>query len=710
MYAILITERKIGNRDNNGKWCHDMNRKAPFLRAVSAAAAFALFSVGCSDSKQEENTSGEAASQQNAEAFQQPQGFQQQAEVVTASLTSLAADGLPGGVDASALFTERDRSGSYDAITADISLNGDSITVDGAGASAKGCVLTITEEGTYRLHGTLADGQVIVDSDGKVQLLLDGADITCTDSAGIYVKNAKKAFLTTTAGSVNSVTDGGSYVYETEGSNEPDAAIFSTDDLTLNGNGTLLVQANYNEGITCKDNIVITGGTIGVNAPGNGIKGKDYVAICGGDLTVTAGADGIKSNNTDDPTLGFVRVEGGTLRIGAQEDGVQAESELHISGGTIDILAGGGTANAAEHTEQGFGWYQDTTEESTAVSTKALKAGTLVCITGGTVTVDAADDALHTNGSLYLSGGTLALSAGGDGIHADAQAEIASGTVQILQSYEGIEAADILISGGTVEVHASDDGINCSDGTAQGGMGTLSDCALEILDGVVYIDADGDGLDSNGTMLVAGGTVLVHGPTNGGNGALDGNGGITCSGGLLIAAGSMAMAEYPSGTQNCLILTLDSVQSGGTLLTLYDENGELLCFAPEKEYQSVIISTPLFQTDSTVTACLGGSTDAAQTYGLYETGGVSDYGTEAGSTVITEPLSYIGSAGGAQFGGHGGNFQQPDGGMGMPGGDFQMPDGDFEIPEGDFQMPSGDFQPPDAQGGFPAGGTPPAPR
>ncbi len=652
-----------------------MNYKSVPWRAISAAAAFSLLAAGCNDSKPTSSSQADAPQSATAPSaalpFEEHSFSTQNSETVYTTLSSLNLSGTPYTSEIGALFTERDLSGSYDAITADIALDGTAVTIDGSGATAENGVLTITDEGTYLISGTLTDGQIVVDSEGKVQLLLDGADITCTDSAGIYIRSAKKAFITTVEGTVNSVTDGSSYVYAAEGENEPDAAIFSTDDLTLNGSGTLIVNGNYNEGITCKDNIVITDGTIEVTAPGNGIKGKDYTAVSGGVISVTAGADGIKASNATDAGMGFVYIEGGVLTIDAQEDGIQAETELLLCGGTLDIRAGGGTANAQPHAEQGFGWDQNqtTAESSDSVSTKGLKAGTLLWIAGSTIGVDAADDGLHSNGDLLIEATDLSIAAGGDGIHADAQAEISGGSVSITQSYEGLEAARILVTGGTVDITASDDGFNGSDGTSQGGMGTLSDCTLEILGGTVHVDAGGDGIDSNGTMLIGGGTVLVDGPTNNGNGAIDGNGGITCSGGVLIAAGSSGMAQAPSGTQNCLVVTLDSMQEGGTLVTLCDGDGaEILSFAPEKSYNSVVISTPALLTDSTCSVYIGGTSDAVQSFGLYEAGGYRSDGTLAGSVTITEPLSYIGTAGGMGGFGHPGGMQPPDGGMGAPGG------------------------------------------
>ncbi len=679
-------------------------------KLCSAAAAFALLAAGCN------TQSTESAVQQPSDSIvhpERPGGLQQTAGAQDVPAALLNAETPAPSCDVSALFSDRDLSGTYDEAAAVITCSGDSIAIEGSGAEANGSDITITDEGVYLISGTLDDGQIVVNSAGKVQLVLNGASLSCSDSAAIYVQQAKKCFLTLAEGTENSVSDGNTYIYANEGDNEPDAAIFSADSLTINGSGSLNVSGNYNEGITSKDDIVITSGTLNVTSVGNGIKGKDYVAIAGGDLTITAGADGLKSNNATDAGCGFVYVRDGSITIDAQEDGIQAETEFIAEGGTFRITSGGGSANASPQANNDFGggrdgwggfgkWgsYDETAaEDDTAVSTKAVKAGTLLYMAGGDFSIDTADDGLHSNGDLCCCGASAKITAGGDGVHADGLADFTDGTIQVLHSSEGIEAAGIRIAGGTVEVTASDDGFNASDGTSQGAMGTYSDgCALEISGGSVYVNAGGDGLDSNGDMLISGGTIIVDGPTNSGNGALDGNGGIYCSGGLLIAAGSSGMAEYPKGSQNTAIITLPASQPSGTVVTICDSSGtEIISHTPAKQFDSFIVSSPDFKT--------------GETYIVY-TGD-----TEAGSFTIESALSYVGNAGGMMGGFQGGDRDNGMGGgrgnrqeMEMPtdkNGNITMPE-DMEIPGG-MQPPGGMEMPTDENGNIvmPEGGMKP---
>ena len=236
-----------------------------------------------------------------------------------------------------------------------VTLNGSTINVEGTGAQVQDSKLTITSGGTYVISGKLTDGQIIVDSTDKktVRLILNGAEINCLNSAPIYVKQAEKAVLSLEEGTTNSVSDTANYVLE-EGSDEPDATIFSKSDLIINGAGALTITANYNNGITSKDDLKIMEGTMNISAVGDAIKGKDMVAIKEGNITIDATEDGIKSTNSTDAGRGFVYIEGGNIDITAGNDGIQAETDIKILGGDFKLNTGGGSSNGASHAE-GFG-------------------------------------------------------------------------------------------------------------------------------------------------------------------------------------------------------------------------------------------------------------------------------------------------------------------------------------------------------------------
>ena len=289
-------------------------------------------------------------------------------------------------------------------------------------------VVNITAAGEYTLSGTLTNGQVVVNvgDEEEVQLYLNNAEITNDSGSAILVENAEKVVITLNAGTDNSVTDGTNYTGLDE-DGEPDAAIFAHDDLTINGSGSLTIQANYSDGIESRDDLKITGGNISVTAVDNGLFG----------------------NNS-----------------------------LEIETAAAVITAGG--------------------------------------------------DTIHSDGDIIIESGTLTLSSGDDGMHADGTLTINDGTIDTQESYEGLEATDVIINGGTIDIVASDDGINGAGGNDSstddstngprrdnftGSQGTIT-----INGGTITIAAagsgDGDGLDANGTITITGGDTVIKTPSS----------------------------------------------------------------------------------------------------------------------------------------------------------------------------------------------------
>ena len=519
------------------------------------------------------------------------------------------------------------------------------------------CIVTITEGGTYLLSGKLSDGQIYVAAgENQVRLILNGVNIHCSDSAPIYLNNGKKTVITLAGGSVNTLTDTSNYNYavtktdeETgEVSYEPNGALFSKKSLTINGSGSLIIEGNCNNGLSCKDELKIIDATVTVSAVNNGIKGNDFVVIRDSNITVESNGDGIKSDKEDNALKGFICVDGGNVNVTAAEDGLQAVTTVAIYDGSIKVKA----------------------------VAKGIKSDNAMLIAGGSVEVTADDDTLHANDFIDIIDGNITLSAKDDGIHADNAITISGGNIEIVRSYEGVEAACIVVDSGTVNLVASDDGFNASNGLGMGGMGgpggmgrpggfggyygatedngsSITQCSLTINNGYVYVNASGDGLDSNGSITINGGTAIVNGPTNSGNGAVDsGDGGyeILINGGTLVAAGASGMAEIPSSNSKQNIVSINTSTSDSDL-AIVDSNGNIVIqFDAIKQYQSVIISSP--------------SLVKGETYSIYlRSNSDSSSGTELASFTISSVITTIGSGGG-MGGGFGGG---PGGGIG-PGG------------------------------------------
>ena len=605
-------------------------------------------------------------------------------------------------------YTADDTNSAWDNNAATITFDGNNAQVSGSGASFTDGTLTIKQAGTYVLSGTLANGQVLIDAKNSdvVRLVLNGLTLHNEIGPAIYAPQSEKVVLILAEGTVNTISDGADYTLSDD-ANEPYAAIFAQDDLSITGNGTLTVIGNCKHGIRSQDILVITGGEINVTAVGDALRGRDGVVVLNGNIALNAEGDGIQSNNADDDARGYVIINGGTFNIQAKNDGIQAESALTVTGGNLEIITGGGSANAPTRQEDfrggGGGWgggqpnANSNTTADDSISMKALKAGKQVIIAGGDIVIDAEDDAVHSNDTLFIMDGNLFIKTGDDGIHADAAVEISGGKIDIPVCYEGIEGLSVTISGGDILVIASDDAINAAGGvdSATPGGGPMGgdrfavngDIFIKISGGNLDLYAPCDGIDSNGNIFMEGGTVKISGPSQGMEGAIDLDGTMLITGGELITAGSVLNVSSES-TQPTILVSYSQQQVSGSVITMKDANGDILL-----EYTSAIsytlsgFTSPSFIVGETYTLYIDGEKKVDITLGV----GVTSIADDGGA--------YNGGMGGGR-----GNW----GGGGMPGG--QMPSGE----RGDWngEMPSGGRMPTDGEmpsGGRPsgAGGMPP---
>lgn len=422
------------------------------------------------------------------------------------------------------------------------------------GYEIDGTDVSITAAGTYVFSGDCDNGSITVKKGVTgVTIVLNGLTLTNDDSAAITLNKTAEASLIAAAGTTNTVAD-------TEGSNDENAAVKvkSGASLSIGGTGTLTVDGNAKNGIKGAADAVITVAEVklNINAANDGLSCDDELNITGGTLSITAGGDAVKASpdtgdteNPDTTSLGNVTISGGTLTLDATGDGIQADGDLTISGGTFHVKTNGGHTTAL-------------TDDS--ASCKGFKAGGALTVTGGTLTVDSADDALHAGTDVTISGGTLTLATGDDGVHADNDLVIgtkgASSTstprINITASYEGLEGTTVTVYSGDIDVVASDDGVNAASST----LGERSDkYAISIAGGDLYIDAGSDGLDSNNDISMTGGKVEVYGADAMMDAAIDYDGTFTLSGGTLFGAGM----EPSAGTQAYIAVGETSPSGGG---------------------------------------------------------------------------------------------------------------------------------------------------
>lgn len=622
------------------------------LLLAGCAAAVLLFSVaGCSATDADEPSIASTAEVLEENASEK--------SVEYASFEEVAA-----AFDASALnleYSKRDMDASFDESSATkITLSGDSASVSGSGAAAEGSTVTISTAGTYIVSGNLADGSITVTTseNDKIQIVLNGVKIACSSGPAIDVQSADKCFITLAEGTQNSLSDGSVFTSE-----DANACIYATCDLTINGSGSLDVSGNYRHGVFSKDDLVVYGGSINVSAVEDGLNGKDSVKIGAGDISIDSGADGVKSSKSTNPEKGFVYVSGGSLSIDAEDDGIQAKTHL--------------------------------------------------CIAGGSIEIDAADDALHSDLEGALNGGSTSVRSGDDAFHCETKLKVNDGSFVAETCSEGYEAEWVVVNGGDTNICALDDAMNASaadlsddsessdedtststpsgesganaaqpdgsigapgassanadsnerqqntapqgagqqdsatppelpsdlghapdvqgrmerGGQAPGGQGGApgasdSNCLIQINGGKVVLNSQGDGVDSNGNVEINGGTLLVNGPSSDGDGAFDYDGEATISGGTVLMAGAVGMAQsFTSGTQAFALVQASG--SAGSVIEATDADGNVIAtLTATRAFGCVLVSGAGVSDGDTITV----SVDGAATMATASTTGTSGMG------------------------------------------------------------------------------------
>ena len=322
---------------------------------------------------------------------------------------------------------------------------------------------------------------------------------------------------------------------------------------------------------------------------------------------------------------------------------------MQISDGDFKIVSGGGSENASKQSSD---------------SLKAIKAAGAMLIGGGIFDLDSADDAVHSNTSIVVNGGEFEIATGDDGFHSDESLTVTGGTIHITESYEGLEALNLEISGGDITLTATDDGLNAAGGTDSsgfdgpmgndnfgrpmendnfggmrgnknfgeppengsfgggegnertggrrgGGRGnSSSNGTIVISGGNLYIKAYGDGIDANGTLEISGGSVTVCGPTQGDTATLDYDVSGVITGGTFIGTGASGMAQSFSSSEQGVIALKVGNQSAGTQIILKDQSGNtLISYEPELPFAVVILSSPEITKGETYTLTIGSSTE-----------------------------------------------------------------------------------------------------
>ena len=392
--------------------------------------------------------------------------------------TSTGSSSSSSSVSTSDMFTKRDLDSSYDeskATKVKLSDSKTSVSGDGAKYSSENGVntVTITKEGTYILSGNL-NGQIVVDTDktAKVQIVLNGVTISSESTAAIQVKQADKVFLTLAKGSENALTETGEFT--SDDTSTVDGVIFSKDDLTINGTGSLKISTASGHGVVSKDDLVIASGTIDITSSGHGLQGKDSVRIADGTITINSSNDGIHSEKKDDSSLGFVYIKDGTIKITAADDGIHSGNNVTIDGGTITV------SESSEGIEgQSIdinGGKIDVTSSDDGLNAASPSSSSDTSTQGFGGPGGGGDMSVDENAYIKITGGEIYISAEGDGVDSNGNFEVTGGTLYVEGPSRGGNAALDFTGTGTISggvVIATDNGSMLQSLTAKSGMNTV---------------------------------------------------------------------------------------------------------------------------------------------------------------------------------------------------------------------------------------------
>ncbi len=504
------------------------------------------------------------------------------------------------------IFTTNDLDGDWDTSDATvITLSDDGITISGDGAYEYDGDLVISQAGTYVISGTLSNGSIIVDAydSSKVWILLNGVDITCEDDAAIQIDQADKVFLTLAEGTENYLTTGDSYSEEAV-DDGTGGAIYSHDDLTINGSGSLTITTSYEHGIEVNDSLVITGGNITITCPEDGLHVNDSIAITGATLTISAEDDGIHCD-------GSVTIAGGTILITDAYEGIEG-STIEVTDGDITIYCSDDGFNATDGSStdvMGGGNMGGNMDENMDGNMGGMGRG-MQNNQDSSSDDTSSSDTQDSTSSTSSSDDTASSTSSSDSSSSTTKTKTTADTIY-LTVYDSTDS-----DSSDEDTTTTDD----TDTTSTDEDSEESEVWIHISGGTVRIynesGMDADGLDSNGDIIISGGYVYISLNNTGMNNALDygseNNGVLEINGGTVVAAGSSGMLESVSdtSTQASITYTLSDGAEAGSTVTLTDSEGNvILSYTVEYAFSAVTLSTEGMEVGETYTLTIGDTTE-----------------------------------------------------------------------------------------------------
>lgn len=488
-------------------------------------------------------------------------------------------------------------------------------------------VLTITAGGTYVLSGTLNGAVEVAKIEEDVHVILNGATISTTPAlpiaALVFKETSAKRILTVAQDTVNNVSDStGNDILSGDG------AVIQAKRcaLSINGSGTLNVTANgaSSTGIKVKKTLNVFNTNINVNATNNGITSDERIALFDANVIVNALNDGVKTTTqsdvfadamayAQDKTAGYVYVKNTSLNVTSKDNGLSANACLFIdntNSNLIKVKTNNGTPTTIDKATSdtvdgktlnisGIKFINGTVETDINAT---YARGYAIVIKGGKFSLNSNSDAISARDHIIITGGEITATSGNDAFSADRFIYVSGAKISVPRAYEGMESANVVLKNADVSLNVANDGINANNDKFTG-----YDFYVYIDGGVVTVNALGDGIDSNDNIQIKGGNVNVCGPSDASNSALNSESGILFSGGNVCAVGGKGMVQLPASNSSVryLSLALPVAVTGGTAITVYDDNGVLYTFTPLQSYQSVIVALSAFEANKTYTMTVG---------------------------------------------------------------------------------------------------------
>ena len=311
---------------------------------------------------------------------------------------------------------------NYDGASASVMVAGNiaqhvTPTVSGAHVSiAQGSDLA--EEITYTLSGTSSDGEFYMSGSYKATIELNGLTLTNVTAvysgAAVHIQNGKRIKVKVATGTTNTLVDAAS------GSQK--GCLYIKGHAEFAQKGTLNITGNVNHGIKTGEYMTLKNATINVtSAVKDGISCNEYFLMESGTINISGvGDEGIQcepdgdvstgeTTDHEDEDSGNIYIEGGTLTVSADTEGIESKGELRITGGEVTVNAKDDAINAAGDLTISGGYVYARSTGNDGIDANGncyIKGGVVYAI--GTTTPEVAIDAnSEEQKKLYVTGGTI---------------------------------------------------------------------------------------------------------------------------------------------------------------------------------------------------------------------------------------------------------------------------------------------------------------